>query len=122
MKRLATENLTIIDATADDLKKFYDDWSLTLEGIQRSDAETLIDWIEQYTPMINKTIYMVSGKLMNDTYGLTGDNRYPDDLNIMVVMLKDMENANKITMPRFGIGGRWFTDVVDNNARREQNK
>jgi len=24
-----------------------------------------------------------------------------------------------VTMPRFQIGGRWFTDVVDNNRRRE---
>jgi hypothetical protein len=27
-----------------------------------------------------------------------------------------------VTYPRFQIGGRWFYDIVENNARREEEK
>ena len=33
-----------------------------------------------------------------------------------------MENHRAVTYPRFQIGGRWFLDIVDNNARREEAK
>lgn len=36
--------------------------------------------------------------------------------------LSDMEKPNAIMLPRFQIGGRWFDDVVANNARREEEK
>lgn len=26
----------------------------------------------------------------------------------------------RLAIPRFEVGGRWFDDVVDNNARREK--
>ena len=55
---------------------------------------------------------------MNDTYGLTGRNAYSDDLSI--VSVTDI-NQMKVTLPRFEVGGRWFDDIVDNNAMRERN-
>ena len=55
---------------------------------------------------------------MNEQYGLTGTNAYKDDLPIVSFSLKDFD-ARPITFIRFGFGGRWFDDVVDNNARRE---
>ena len=32
---------------------------------------------------------------------------------------KKILRVGKIAIPRFQIGGRWFNDIVDNNARRE---
>ena len=53
---------------------------------------------------------------MNDNYYLTGTNRYQDDLSLVSVV--DI-NLMKVTFKRFEIGGRWFDDIVDNNASRE---
>ena len=51
---------------------------------------------------------------MNAHYHLTGTNAYPDDLNIFAIY------------PFKGLammyGARWFTDIVDNNTRREKSR
>ena len=66
-----------------------------------------------YVP-IRKT--HTEGKVMNDFYDLSGNNRYPDDSHIVSVIDIDL---CKVTFKRFEIGGRWFDDIVDNNASRE---
>ncbi len=55
---------------------------------------------------------------MNKVYHLTGDNAYKDSLNILCIKLSDLSNVAAIVIPRFEIGGRWYDDVVNNNARR----
>ena len=35
-----------------------------------------------------------------------------------VIKLSDLINPSAIVFKRFDFGGRWFDDVVDNNARR----
>ena len=57
---------------------------------------------------------------MNNAYGLTGTNAYKDELTILSIKLEDIENVGAITLPRFDIGGRWFDDIVDNNARHQK--
>ena len=57
---------------------------------------------------------------MNNAYGLTGKNAYKDDLTIFCIKLEDIENVGAITLPRFEIGGRWFDDVVSNNAATQR--
>lgn len=73
-----------------------------------------------FTPVKREVAYHIKGGLMNREYGLTGDNAYQDDLSILYFRLDDMENPNALAIPRFAVGGRWFDDVVDNNARREK--
>lgn len=53
---------------------------------------------------------------MNDFYTLSGKNAYPDDLNIVVIKLSNLVNPNKLITKRFEFGGKWFDDIVDNNA------
>ena len=68
-------------------------------------------------------VYVIEGNLMNREYNLTGDNAYPEtDCTILCIKLDDMERPMAVTLPRFAVGGRWFDDVVDNNARREAEK
>ena len=93
--------------------------ALTLEGLSEDSIPDFFDWIEQYTPILNKVAYIVKGKTMNRIYGLTGTNAYPDDCTIVSVKLEDMSNYSAIIFPRFQIGARWFDDIVENNARRE---
>ena len=52
---------------------------------------------------------------MNNKYGLTKDNAYPNDLNIVSIKLEDIKEVNRIVVPRFAIGARWFDDIVNNN-------
>ena len=58
---------------------------------------------------------------MNRMYRLTGTNAYPEtDCTLVCIKLADMEHSDRVTMPRFDIGGRWFTDIVDNNDWKEE--
>ena len=117
------EKITVNDkATLDEL---YNGSAFTMEGLDPADESLaqLLEWIKGHTAVKNERFYIVSGSLMNMAYGLTGDNAYPETNCTLVCMkLEDMENSNAITLPRFQIGGRWFDDVVANNARREEEK
>ena len=107
------------------LDALYGDWAFTIEGLlpDEKNLTELLDWIKAYTPMKRDDVYTIEGAVMNREYALTGDNAYPDEnCTIVCVKLSDMEKPNAVAIPRFGIGGRWFADVVDNNLRREREK
>lgn len=93
--------------------------ALTIEGILEDSISDFLDWIKKYTPMKKETVYIIKGKTMNRLYGLTGKNAYHDDFNLVSVKHEDMEDYKKIIMERFKIGGRWFDDIVANNAAKE---
>ena len=107
------------------LDELYKDWSLTMEGFSPEEANIrdLLDWVRELTPLKREDIYTIEGAVMNREYGLTGTNAYPDkDCTLVCVKLADMEHPKRVTMPRFQIGGRWFYDIVENNARRGAEK
>lgn len=103
----------------DELDYLYSKSALTLEGFDASGFPDFAEWLKECNALTDKelTFYVTSGKVMNDMYGLTGDNAYPDDLNIVSA---DNIDLGKVIFPRFAIGGRWFDDIVDNNQRREK--
>lgn len=107
------------------LDYLYENSALTFEGASPDDGnmQFLVDWLEKIGCVKPSetalTIYNVSGKMMNDHYNLTGRNRYKARLNLMCVDLKDLDNIGTLAIQRFSLGGRWFDDIVDNNARRE---
>ena len=95
--------------------------ALTMEGLT-ADEENLNafeNWIKQYTPTDKIVFHIISGKLMSDSYHLTGSNRYPNDLQIVSVT---GINQGPIMIPRFQIGGRWLDDIIDNNIAREKDR
>lgn len=101
-------------------KEFYADSSLTFEGVYIKEVHLYRDFFKKVTEVDEtKPAYVISGKLMNDYYGLTGTNAYPNNTNILVFKLNTFKDVMKIAIPRFQIGGRWFDDIVENNARRE---
>ncbi len=111
--------------TKEQLDKLYKDWSLTIESLapDEKSLKELLDWVRELTPLKREDVYTIEGAVMNRVYGLTGTNAYPEtDCTLVCVKLADMEHPNRVTIPRFHIGGRWFTDIVDNNARREEDK
>lgn len=57
--------------------------------------------------------YWFKGAFMNEAYGLTDENAYPDDLTFLVI--PDFYNP----MFKLAVGARWFDDIVANNAIRQ---
>ena len=107
------------------LDELYGCSALTLEGLAPDDENLLQlkEWIENYTAFKKVDFYIISGAVMNREYHLTGSNAYPEtDCTLVSVKLSDLEQPQKIMRTRFFIGGRWFDDIVDNNARREEEK
>lgn len=106
----------------DRFEYFYNNSALTFEGCAQSteNIEFLTNWLKEHKANVNDDIHYhwITGKEMNEHYGLTESNAYPDYLNILVVEPMDI-NLGAVIMPRFEIGGRWFDDVIDNNLRRE---
>ena len=110
--------------TKEVLDELYNDSTLTIIGLVDDDEnlQDFLNWVKEFTPIINENVYIIKGKIMNSFYHLSGSNRYKDDLTIVCVKLSDLKNSNAIVIPRFSVGGRWFDDVVDNNKRREKEK
>lgn len=114
---------TTYTRTKEQLDYLYGKSALTFEGLRTNseDLKGMVDWFKECNALTDAdvTFYITSGKTMNDIYGLTGTNAYPDDLNIVSVVGIDIM---KMVLRRFELGGRWFDDIVDNNARREKEK
>lgn len=108
--------------TKQEIEMLREDSALTLVGLvaEEESLTAFMEWVKQYTDMKEETIYVISGKLMNDSYNLSGSNRYKNDLNIVSIKLSDMVNPAKIIIPRFNIGGSWMDDIINNNIAREQ--
>jgi hypothetical protein len=107
------------------LDELYKDSALTLEGLAPTDEnlQELKKWVENYTAFKREDFYIIEGSVMNREYHLTGTNAYPEEnCTLVSVKLSDLERPTILSIPRFHIGGRWFDDIVDNNARREEEK
>lgn len=105
----------------EELDYLYDVWALTIEGLCEEAIPDIMDILKENTTVYRERVFITLGKFMNEQYGLTGDNAYNDNLHIVSFSLDDID-ALPITFKRFAFGGRWFNDIVDNNARREYYK
>lgn len=106
--------------TKEQLDELYNQSAFTIEGLDISDSNLtdLKAFIEKHEAWTDKAeFWIIKGKVMNKEYHLTGTNAYPDDCNIVAVPGIDLM---KMVFPRFKIGGRWFDDIVANNAAREE--
>lgn len=110
----------VIVQDKEQLDLLYNESAFTMEGCREDSIDELLEWIEQYTKIKQRRVFITKGYVMNLAYGLTGSNKYNNDLTIVSVLLSDLENPMNIVIPRFEIHGRWFDDIVDNNARREK--
>lgn len=107
------------DVTMSLCNEFYDGSALTLEGLNLESLGEYADYLDCECGLKDGAVFhVISGDKMNYYYALSGTNAYSNDLHIVVIKLSDLVNPDKIIMKRFEFGGRWFDDVVDNNARR----
>ena len=109
--------------TKKELNALYNESALTFEGMDIGDKNLsdILGWLKANDAItIEEPVFHITkGELMNKVYRLTGNNRYPDDLNILSIT---NINQAKIAISRFQVGGRWFDDIVDNNRMREEEK
>ena len=107
------------------LDELYNESAFTIEGLSSDDESLgqLAEWVKNLTAFKREDFYIIEGRTMNREYNLTGTNAYPEtDCTLVCIKLTDLVKPLALTMPRFQVGGRWFDDVVDNNARREAEK
>ena len=108
--------------TEEQLNELYNESALTWEGLSTDEAnlESVVEWLKDHKATVDgvePTFHITTGRLMNKYYGLTGDNAYPNDLNLVSITgIIDYQ----VALARFEVGGRWFSDIVDNNAMREE--
>lgn len=95
--------------------------AITIEGLAESSFVQFAKWCDKLAKFKtrNPKCYVTTGRVMNRVDGLTGDNAYSDDLNIVSFDLDDFKNYEALIMPRFKIGARWLDDIRDNNRIRE---
>lgn len=112
----------IIQVDSSKFDKFYGGSYYTIIGA----GGNLDDWFKGYNELFAresigniKQMYSFSGKDMNEYYGLTNDNRYPDDLVFLCFSLEEL-NIEKLAFIRLVMYDKWFDDIVDNNLRSEQ--
>ena len=118
MKKIQVNERATLDA-------LYKDSAFTIEGLSPDDESLgdLAEWVKRLTAFKREDFYVIDGKTMNREYGLTGTNAYPETgCTLVCIKLSDLEKPMALTIPRFQVGGRWFDDIVDNNARREAEK
>ena len=94
--------------TKEQLKELYDSSAMTWEGLRSEDFEVALEMCGKE----DADGYITKGSVMNKLCKLTGDNAYPDDLNIFSI--KDFKGL------AIQYGARWIDDVIDNNARRQK--
>ena len=117
----------VVTAKESDLETLYNNSALTIEGLRKDSIKDWVKVLEEFFTDEAKEkgveILIIPGKLMNDHYGLTGNNAYPDDLSIVAFKTLDYfkdDLIGKLAIDRMSWGGRWFDDIVENNVRREK--
>lgn len=113
----------LINTTTDDLWELYNESAWTWEGMSTDDENIglIIDFFNnQGCPLKENEFYVTTGKQLNSfNKELTGDNAYPDDLQIVSIFLDNITNVEKLFMVKFQVGARWFDDICENNWARE---
>lgn len=116
---------TLKKASSSDFEHLYKTEAYCAEGIEDPDkdetAKFFLNVYSKYNGVAsNIHFFWCKGKDLNTYYHLTDDNAYDDNLGIFFI---DWSNFSK----EFDVVGhknkfRYFSDVVDNNARREIRK
>lgn len=101
--------------TKEELQELYDCSALTIEGLVEESIDEFVSAMLEDGCQV-ESANIVKGSTMNRVYGLNGNNSYPDDLTIVALT----GNFMPVVVKRFSFGGRWFDDIVDNNAFREE--
>lgn len=95
--------------------------AIVVEGLEEDSIQAFVNWASDIagTSVDVVEVYVMKGELLNRAWTLTGTNRYPDDLTIVAVSFDQLYHPGSLAIPRFNVGARWWSDVMENNLRRE---
>ena len=107
-----------VDEAQSKFEEFYKGSALTVIGMIPDEAQLYVDYMDEQGCKVDNTKqgFTFEAKAMNEYYKLKGNKKYPDDINIMVIPLDAFNDGGKLALVRLTFSGRWFDDVVDNNA------
>ena len=80
------------------------------------------DWMKENDLGEMKGITTYKGADVNAAYGLKGNNRFPDDVTFLSWTNDGIKNIGKYAVQRFGLGIRWFDDIIDNSVDHNENE
>lgn len=96
--------------------------TLCWEGLPEGDEQRLADMLAgglALPELSDAEIGVVAGAVMNDVYGLTGENAYPADLRLALVTVPDHIRATHFAeLAARDI--RFFDNIVTNNAAHQR--
>ncbi len=99
------------------VNEFYNKSMFTFEGLNYDDEsgmKALESHLKERGYDKKELIaYCFTGDLMNNHFGLTESNAYPEDLKFVVI--PDFYDP----VYKMSIGARWFDDIVSNNTIRQ---
>lgn len=111
--------MDIIELDMETIEQAYDGWYYTILGA----GGDLHDWMNGLQEIFdNEGIgkvyqwYHTTGKVLNDKWDLTGNNRFKNDLSILMFDYEGMD-VGKLAIFKLRAGDRWFTDIIDNSVR-----
>ena len=112
--------MDIIELDMETIEQAYDGWYYTILGA----GGDLDEWVEGLSEILDKEEkigkvkqwYHTTGKVLNDKWNLRGDNRFKDDLSILMFDYEGMD-VPKLAIFKLRAGDRWFTDIIDNSVR-----
>ena len=113
---------TIRTATNVDLQMLYEDSAFTYVWLldEEKQYESLKDYLFKdcwLTEPDEVTMYKASGKLINEEFKLKGKNKFPQNLNIVLLPLSNFKNEEiwKLSIIKFQIWARRFDDIINNS-------
>jgi hypothetical protein len=102
-------------------KKAYEGSFFTIVGV----GGDIQEWKDGLNEMFAKEeigqvkeFFTFKGSEMNEWAHLTGDNAYDEDNTFLMFSLDGLKTS-KLAMFKLKFGARWFDDIVNNNADRE---
>ena len=113
--------MTVTKLTKTELLKLAKTSAYTITGA----GGDLSEWISGYTDLlINEGIgspknwMTFTGEQMNETFQLTGKNRYKKNTTFLSFSLEGLDTS-KLAIFKLRMQDRWFDDICQNNANSE---
>lgn len=64
-------------------------------------------------------VYTCQGSDLNDVFELPESELFPNDLNVFIIDLDQIDNIGKFAITlRFQLGFRWLDDIIENRLHR----
>lgn len=110
--------MEVIELGTQNIEQAYNGWYYTILGA----GGDINEWTEGLSELLDKEggmgkvkqWYHTTGKVLNDRWNLKGDNRFNDDLSILMFDYTGM-NIGKLAIFKLKMGDRWFNDIIDNS-------